>query len=228
MNITIEGDFLAKILAIDDEKNILTLIKNALRKDGHEVVCISEPIKLELNEIKKYDLVLLDVMMPDIDGFTLCEKIRNITDVPIIFLTAKTLENDILKGLSIGGDDYLLKPFNIKELRARIVAHLRRENREKKNAILVSGVLIDLNGKEIFIKDDKVYLTKTEYEICEFLARNKGVVFTKEQIYTQIFGYDGESDNVTIAVHIKNIRGKFERFNVFPIETIWGIGYRWE
>lgn len=224
----IEGDILGKILAIDDEHNILILIRNALKKDGHEVIGVSNPKEINFNEIKKYDLILLDVMMPEIDGFTLCEEIRKITDAPIIFLTAKTLEEDVLQGLSIGGDDYLLKPFNINELRARIGAHLRREKREKKNAMLVSGVFINLSSKEIFVEDRKIDLTKTEYGVCEFLAKNRGQVFTKEQIYVAIFGYDGESDSATIAVHIKNIRMKFEKVNMAPIETIWGIGYKWE
>ena len=224
----IEGDILGKILAIDDEHNILILIRNALKKDGHEVIGVSNPKEINFNEIKKYDLILLDVMMPEIDGFTLCEEIREITDAPIIFLTAKTLEEDVLQGLSIGGDDYLLKPFNINELRARIGAHLRREKREKKNAMLVSGVFINLSSKEIFVEDRKIDFTKTEYGVCEILAKNRGQVFTKEQIYVAIFGYDGESDSATIAVHIKNIRMKFEKVNMAPIETIWGIGYKWE
>lgn len=224
----IEGDILGKILAIDDEHNILILIRNALKKDGHEVIGVSNPKEINFNEIKKYDLILLDVMMPEIDGFTLCEEIREITDAPIIFLTAKTLEEDVLQGLSIGGDDYILKPFNINELRARIGAHLRREKREKKNAMLVSGVFINLSSKEIFVEDRKIDFTKTEYGVCEFLAKNRGQVFTKEQIYVAIFGYDGESNSATIAVHIKNIRMKFQKVNMAPIETIWGIGYKWE
>ncbi|CAM2889117.1 response regulator transcription factor [Hathewaya histolytica] len=219
---------MGKILAIDDERNILILIRNALKKDGHEVIGVSNPKEINFNEIKKYDLILLDVMMPKIDGFTLCEEIREITDAPIIFLTAKTLEEDVLQGLSIGGDDYLLKPFNINELRARIGAHLRREKREKKNAMLLSGVFINLSSKEICVEDRKIDFTKTEYGVCEFLAKNRGQVFTKEQIYVAIFGYEGESDSVTIAVHIKNIRMKFEKVNMAPIETIWGVGYKWE
>lgn len=218
---------MAKILAIDDEVSILMLIKNTLKKDGHEVTQINDPLKLSINNLHKYDLILMDVMMPNIDGFTLCEKIRETTDSPIIFLTAKTLEEDILKGLSIGGDDYLLKPFNIAELRARITAHLRRERREKKNALNLSDIIINLNSKEILVYDEKILFTKTEYGICEFLAKNRGMVFTKEQIYTEIFGYNGESDDSTIAVHIKNIRKKFEKYTVSPIETIWGIGYKW-
>src|SRR3712207_8143747 len=110
----IEGDILGKILAIDDEHNILILIRNALKKDGHEVIGVSNPKEINFNEIKKYDLILLDVMMPEIDGFTLCEEIREITDAPIIFLTAKTLEEDVLQGLSIGGDDYFFKTFYLK------------------------------------------------------------------------------------------------------------------
>ena len=131
---------MARILAIDDDAGILTLIKNALRKDGHEVTCLSEVTEDLVNRLSFYDLILLDVMMPGIDGFTFCQKIRAYVDCPILFLTAKSLEEDVDYGFSLGADDYIKKPFSIVELRARIHAHLRREQREKSQCFSVCDV----------------------------------------------------------------------------------------
>lgn len=149
-------------------------------------------------------------------------------DCPIVFLTAKAVENDITYGLGLGADDYLLKPFRIPELRARVNAHLRREQRERHVCLSFERIKIDLSAKEILIDNDAISLTKSEYLICEYLARNKGQVFSREQIYEAVFGFDGESDNSTVATHIKNIRAKLCDYNVQPITTVWGIGYKWE
>lgn len=178
--------------------------------------------------LSHYDLIILDVMMPDIDGFSYCKKIRDLIDCPLLFLTAKIMENDITYGLGLGADDYLTKPFRIAELRARVNAHLRRENRERHNTLNFDRIKIDLSEKEIRIDNQTVVFTKSEYLICEYLARNKGQVFSKEQIYEAVFGFDGESDNSTISTHIKNIRAKFAKVNIQPILTVWGIGYKWD
>jgi two-component system, OmpR family, lantibiotic biosynthesis response regulator NisR/SpaR len=222
-----EGDILAKILVIDDEKDILTLIKNVLSKDNHFVVTVDNAINLSSGDFIGYDLILLDVMMPDIDGFTLCKKIRDIVDCPIIFLTAKTMESDIMFGLGIGADDYITKPFSVGELKARVNAHIRREQRERHNFLVVSDIKFNLLSKEVFVDNKKIPFTKSEYAICEYLARNHGQVFSKENIYEGVFGYDGESNSSVIAEHIKNIRAKLAVFDVNPIETVWGIGYKW-
>ncbi len=219
---------MAKILVIDDERDILVLVKNVLAKDAHVVTIVSCAKEISVNEYTKYDLILLDVMMPDIDGFELCKKIRDLVDCPILFLTAKTMESDIMFGLGIGGDDYITKPFGTGELRARVNAHLRREKREKLNMISVSGMKFNLASKEIVAQDKKVPMTKSEYAICEFLVRNRGQVFTKEQIYEAVYGYERESDSSGIAEHVKNIRSKLAVFELSPIETVWGIGYKWE
>lgn len=219
---------MANILVIDDEEMILQLIKNGLEKDGHIVEVYSSAKKVPYKTLNYYDLIILDVMMPDIDGFTFCQTIRNQVDCPVMFLTAKIMENDITYGLAIGADDYLTKPFRIAELRARINAHLRRENREKHSAINFEKIKIDLSAKEIRVDNNVIPFTKSEYLICEYLARNKGQVFSREQIYEAVFSYDGESDNLTISTHIKNIRSKFYKENVQPITTVWGIGYKWE
>ena len=220
---------MARLLVIDDEKAILDLVKNSLEKDGHIVTVCESVADVTINTLKNYDLILLDIMMPDVDGFMFCKKIRGIVDCPILFLTAKVMETDIIYGLGIGADDYITKPFRIGELRARVTAHLRRERREHHNTLgFEQEIKFDLSSKELFIKGKKVDLTKSEYEICEYLARNRGQVFTKEQIYEAVFGFDGNSDNSTIATHIKNIRGKLAEYGVTPINTVWGVGYRWE
>ena len=219
---------MSNILVIDDEEMILQLIKNGLQKDGHTVSVYSSAMQVSLDTLSHYDLIILDVMMPDIDGFSYCKKIRDLIDCPLLFLTAKTMENDITYGLGLGADDYLTKPFRIAELRARVNAHLRRENRERHNTLNFDRIKIDLSEKEIKIDNQIIVFTKSEYLICEYLARNKGQVFSKEQIYEAVFGFDGESDNSTISTHIKNIRAKFAKVNIQPILTVWGIGYKWD
>lgn len=220
---------MARLLVIDDEKAILDLVKNGLEKDGHIVTICESVADVTISTLKNYDLILLDIMMPDVDGFMFCKKIRGIVDCPILFLTAKVMETDIIYGLGIGADDYITKPFRIGELRARVTAHLRRERREHHNTLgFEQEIKFDLSSKELFIKGKKVDLTKSEYEICEYLARNRGQVFTKEQIYEAVFGFDGNSDNSTIATHIKNIRSKLAGYGITPINTVWGVGYRWE
>lgn len=220
-------DKVAKILAVDDEPDILALIKNSLQKDNHVVMTAANVDEVDLNIITDYDLILLDVMMPGIDGFTFCRKIRGIVDCPILFLTAKTMETDIMNGLGLGADDYIAKPFGTGELRARVNAHLRREQREKHSILCASGVRFDLSAKEVSINNKIIPLTKGEYNICEFLAKNRGQVFSRDQICEAIYGPGWESDPSTIAEHIKNIRAKLAVYNLSPISTVWGIGYKW-
>ena len=219
---------MAKILVIDDEPDILALIKNILHKDNHLVTTVVNPEKILTSEFSNFDLILLDVMMPGMDGFTFCKENRDIVDCPIIFLTAKTMEADIMYGLGLGADDYITKPFGMGEFRARVNAYLRRENREKHSSLCISGVKFNLSGKEILVDDKKIPFTKSEYNICEFLARNKGQVFSKDKIYEGVYGYDGESDSSAITEHVKNIRAKLAVFKLLPIETVWGIGYKWK
>lgn len=219
---------MAMILAVDDELSILELIKNGLQKDGHMVTGYSSAEQVPLDKLNRYDLIILDIMMPGTDGFLFCDKIRGLVDCPILFLTAKTMENDITFGLGLGADDYLTKPFRIAELRARINAHLRREQRERHSCLTFDRIKIDLGAKKVIVDGSSVPLTKSEYLICEYLARNRGQVFSREQIYEAVFSLDGESDNSTIATHIKNIRAKLNTLDVQPITTVWGIGYKWE
>lgn len=218
---------MANILAVDDDPAILALIQNILRKDGHAVTAITEPGKLFNLQLGRFDLILLDVMMPGIDGFMLCRIIRDRIDCPILFLTAKSMESDIMAGLNEGADDYLLKPFGAGELRARITAHLRRENRPKHSALCLGDIRFDLSAKTVTVNGRTVPFTKGEYDICEFLARNRGQVFSKEKIYETVFGFDATGEGSAVAEHIKNIRAKFSAEQVLPIETVWGIGYKW-
>lgn len=218
---------MARILAIDDDIAILTLIKNTLKREGHDVTCVSKITDSLKESLSYYDLILLDVMMPETDGFTFCEEIRCFVDCPIMFLTARGLEDDVDYGFSLGADDYIKKPFSIVELRARIAAHLRREQREKHQSFSVSNIHFFLLKKEIWVDNQKLPFTKSEYEISLLLAKNHGQIFSKEHIYEQVFGYDGESDITAITEHIKNIRKKFAAVSAAPIETVWGIGYKW-
>lgn len=220
---------MAKILAVDDEKDILVLIQNILRRDQHQVHTLSQVNAESLDVFSGYDLILLDVMMPGMDGFELCEKIRPLVDCPILFLTAKTEEEAIVKGLLTGGDDYISKPFGVLELSARVNAHLRRERREKyETKRVISGFLFHFDSKEVFIHDQKLNLTKNEFKICELLAQHKGRTFTREEIYDHVYGLEGNALYSTITEFIRTIRKKCKEHNRDPIKTVWGVGYRWE
>lgn len=217
-----------KILVIDDDKAIGILIKNALEKEGMIVDIMQEALNLDISLLSNYNLLLLDIMMPGIDGLSFCRKYRELIDCPIIFITAKTMQQDLVDALAFGGDDYIKKPFSIVELRSRVKAHLRREKRERKQTLLLDDVIFDLKQKSVSYQGTLLPLTRTEYAICELLARNRHQVFTLEDILERILGYDSESDITSIRVHIKNIRLKFNKYTTCPIKTIWGLGYKWD
>ena len=219
---------MASILAVDDEPGILDMIKSILMKDGHHITCVTDPTSLDYTKVNSFDLILLDVMMPEIDGFSLCQKLRNQVDCPIVFLTAKSEEDSLVNGLALGADDYICKPFGVMELRARVSAHLRREKREHSVRISLERSCFHISAKQFTVENTVVPFTKGEYAICEFLARNQGQVFSKEQILEKVFGFDSESNENTIVTHIKNIRNKLQVFDYAPIKTIWGVGYKWE
>ena len=148
-------------------------------------------------------------------------------DCPILFITARTQEGDIVQGLSYGADDYICKPFGVKELQARVAAHLRRESRERHHKLSLGDFQFDLSAQELYVENQLLDLTKSEYGICQFLAENKGQVFSKEQIYTYLYGYGDKGSPTAVAEHIKNIRAKLKDVGQNPIETVWGIGYKW-
>jgi len=224
-----------KILVIDDEKEIVSFIKEALEMEGYYIITAYDGNEALTKITSNPDLILLDIMMPNIDGYEFCRKIREEIQCPILFLSAKQGELDKIKALSIGGDDYITKPFSLKELRARVAAHLRREERYNKNNIRESklsfgDLCLDITNHKIAIKNILINLTKKEFEIVELLAMNSGQIFSKERIYESLWGYDAEGDSSTIAEHVKNIRAKFKEIDnkTEYISTVWGVGYRWE
>lgn len=222
---------MANILAIDDDVAILRLVRKMLELKKHKVTTLQSIKDITIEEINKYNLILLDVMMPGEDGFKICKKIRPLIDIPIIFMTAKSDENSIIQGLSIGGDDYIVKPFSIHEVNARIESHLRREARPKrgaKNVFIDGDILIDLEAKKVIIQGMEVSITKTQYRICELLALHKGRTFSKEDIYESVYSMESDSQISTIVEHIRVIRKKIAQFNLAPINTVWGVGYIWE
>ena len=190
---------------------------------------------IELSK-KQPDLIILDIMMPGTDGFEVCRAIRDEVLCPIIFLSARQSETDKVRGLTLGGDDYVTKPFGLRELMARIDANLRREKRsqyinaEHKRSKLYFGTLcLYLKERAVKIEGSRIDLTRREYDIVELLALHAGQVFSREQIYEKVWGYDSEGDSATVVERIKNIRAKFAA--VTPgreyISTVWGIGYKW-
>lgn len=217
-----------KILVVDDEQDICKLLKEYLEMEGYLVYTGKNG--MEAMESLKYqpDMIILDVNMPDLDGYTVCEKIRDYVDCPILFLTARTEEHDRVSGFKAGGDDYIVKPFSIDEMLARIEAHLRREERkQQKSNVYISGNLtIDFSGRQVLMDGADVGLTKTEFSIVELLITHSGQVFEKEQIYETVRGFDGEADASIIAEHVRRIRQKIDKKEKH-IETVWGVGYKW-
>ena len=166
-------------------------------------------------------------MMPGMDGFELCRIVRERTDAPIVFLTAKAAEEDAVFGLGVGADDYVRKPFGAAELRAKVAAHLRREKRERVYALAFGDVRLDLAARELYVGEARVALTKTEFDVCEFLARHPGQVFSRDQIVEGVLGWGAESDAATISVHVSNARAKLKAAGAEPVQTVWGVGYKW-
>ena len=218
-----------KILVVDDDKELVKMLCSYFNMKQYKTITATDGMEA-LNKIKmKPDIILLDINMPRMDGIEVCRLIRSKVLCPILFLTARVDEDDKINGLLSGGDDYITKPFRIQELRARVAAHLRREKREHHSTLSFEpDIRFDLSAKVLYVSEQPVPLTKSEYSICEYLAKNRGQVFTKEQIYEAVFGFDGIGDNSTISTHIKNIRAKLEHFKISPISTVWGIGYKWE
>ena len=220
---------MSNILLLEDDLSLINGLSFAFKKQGFELN-IARTLKEaeELWTVGKYDLLVLDVSLPDGSGFEFCKRVRLTSKVPIIFLTASDEETSIIMGLDIGGDDYITKPFGIGELRARVAAHIRRENREKTHTICIGEVRFSMQERKIYVQEHELVFTKAEYTICEFLALNHGQVFSKERILEHVFGFDGDSNSSAITEHVKNIRAKFQKFGINPIETVWGIGYRWK
>ena len=219
-----------KILIIDDDTELLKMLKKYFEIKKYEVITAENGLE-GLQKIKlQPDIILLDVNMPNLDGIEVCRRVRDKVDCPILFLTARVEEQDVVNGFSSGGDDYILKPFRLKELDARITAHLKRETRrkEKTEGCFQGELCIDYQAKTVQIHADYLELTKSEYGIIEFLTMNPGMVFDKERIYERVCGYDAEGDSRVVTELIRRIRKKIQQYTENKyIETVWGMGYRW-
>ena len=221
-----------KILVVDDEALLVKGIRFNLKSDGYEVITGSNGQEaVELTKSESPDLVVLDVMMPVMDGLTACGKIREFSDVPIILLTAKADDMDKLIGFDHGADDYLTKPFNILELKARIRAMLRRtggnEKKEAGNRLVGGNITLDLDARNAYKGSELVVLTAKEFDVIEFLMRNAGRVYSREALLDTIWAYEYRSDIRTVDVHIRRLREKLEENPAEPrhILTTWGVGY---
>lgn len=219
-----------KIMLVDDEKGIVSIMQNYFEMVGFQVVTAYSG-KEALKKIScQPDIVLLDINMPDINGLTVCQSIREHITCPILFLTARIETADKIKGFSVGADDYIVKPFDLDELGARVAAHLRRENRKQEQSIVkfFDGLTIDYTKRKITIDGSSVFLSKKEYDIVELLSLNAGQVFDRERIYEAVWGLECDGNSDTIMEHIRKIRAKFAALTLHSyIETVWGVGYKW-
>lgn len=219
-----------KLLAADDEEEICRMLKDYFEMLGYAVYTANSGKEALDLLYTQPDLILLDVNMPGMDGLDLCRRIRDSVNVPILFLTAKIEEQDRVEGFLAGADDYILKPFSMEELQARVMAHLRREARrtDRKNVMNTGPVLVDYADRKVRVQGNEVSLTKTEFDILELLSKNRGRIFDKETIYEKLWGYDKEGNSESITEHIRRIRKKIgAHTGQEVIETVWGVGYRW-
>ena len=219
-----------KILIIDDEKMMTELLSDHLQESGYETMEANSAWEgIALLE-RKPDLIILDINMPGIDGLELCRIIRGHVSCPILFVTARITEQDKINGLQYGGDDYITKPFSLKELSARVAAHLRRdERRGERHSVLTSGELVvDLSDRTVSCRGGEIPFSRKEFDIIEFLMTNANQVFDRERIYEELWGYDAEGDSGVVKEHIRKISGKLrEAVGEEYIETVWGVGYKW-
>ena len=221
-----------KILVVDDEELLVKGIRFNLQNDGFEVITGSNGLQaVQLTQTQTPDLIVLDVMMPEMDGLTACSKIREFSNIPIILLTAKTDDMDKLIGFDSGADDYLTKPFNILELKARIRALLRRagavEKKSESNMLTIGAISLDLDARNAYRSGTLVDLTAKEFDVIEFLMRNPNRVYSRESLLDTIWAFEYRSDIRTVDVHIRRLREKLEENPAEPnyIMTKWGVGY---
>lgn len=219
-----------KILLVDDEKGVVDMMKDYFELSGYQVMTAYSGAEALKKIQLQPDIILLDINMPDIDGLAVCQNIREHITCPILFLTARIETEDKIKGFSVGGDDYIVKPFDLDELGARVAAHLRRENRKQEHSTLrfFGDMAIDYTKREVTISGTLVALSKKEFDIVELLSVNAGQVFDRERIYELVWGIDGDGNSDTIMEHIRKIRAKLAAQTLHSyIETVWGCGYRW-
>ena len=226
---------MSKILIIEDDNAIAEIERDYLEINGFEVSIETDGVSGMNTALKGgFQLILLDLMLPKIDGFTVCRRLREQLDIPILMVTAKKEDIDKIRGLGIGADDYIVKPFSPGELVARVQAHIAAYNRLKGGTqeiqpeITVGAVRINPKSHRVFVKDKEISLKNKEYELLLFMVTNADMVFDKETLYERIWGADALGDNATVAVHINRLREKIEDDPSDPhyIETVWGAGYR--
>ena len=228
---------MSRILIIEDEEAIADLEKDYLELSDFQVhIENSGDTGLAAALAEEFDLIILDLMLPGIDGFEICKRIREDKDVPILMVSAKKDDIDKIRGLGLGADDYLTKPFSPSELVARVKAHMARYNRlvgshmKENDVVEIRGIRIDKTARRVFVDGEERNFTTKEFDLLTFLAENPNHVFTKEEIFREIWDMDSIGDIATVTVHIKKIREKIETDTSKPqyIETIWGVGYRFK
>ena len=228
---------MSKILIIEDEIAIADLEKDYLELSGFEVATENAgDIGLKRALEEEFDLIVLDLMLPGLDGFEVCRQIRQKKDIPVIMVSAKKDDIDKIHGLGLGADDYMTKPFSPSELVARVKAHMSRYNRlvntsQKQNDVIeIRGIRIDKTARRVYIDGEEKNFTTKEFDLLTFLAENPNHVYTKEELFREIWDMDSIGDIATVTVHIKKIREKIEYDSANPqyIETIWGVGYRFK
>lgn len=229
---------MSKILIIEDEEAIADLEKDYLELSGYEAVVESRGdtgLRRALEE--EFDLVVLDLMLPEIDGFEICKRIREVKDIPVVMVSAKKDDIDKIRGLGLGADDYLTKPFSPSELVARVKAHLSRYERlvgaaggRNSDIIEIRGLKIDKSARRVWVDGVEKNFTTKEFDLLTFLAENPNHVYSKEELFRRIWNMDSVGDIATVTVHIKKLREKIEFDSQNPqyIETIWGVGYRFK
>ncbi|MFC0558886.1 response regulator transcription factor [Halalkalibacter alkalisediminis] len=219
------------ILVVDDETELLELVTSFLEKESYNVLTAQSGLEaLQLMETYLIDLVVLDVMMDEMDGFIACEKIREVSQVPIIMLTARSGEEDKIKGLKMGADDYIVKPFSPRELIARVEATLRRSQglQAPTNRLRIFELELDKIGRMIYINREPINVTRKEYDLLLFLMEHHGRVFSREHLHERIWGMDSQMGTLrTVDTHIKTLRLKLKSAERF-IKTVWGVGYKFE
>ena len=228
---------MSKILIVEDEEAIADLEKDYLEMSGYEVMIENDGTKgLETAMNSEADLIILDLMLPGVDGYDICKQVREKKNIPIIMVSAKKDDIDKIRGLGLGADDYMTKPFSPSELVARVKAHLSRYERlissnQKSNDIVeIRGIKIDKTARRVYVNGEEKIFTTKEFDLLTFLAENPNHVFTKEELFREIWDMDSIGDIATVTVHIKKIREKIEFDTSKPqyIETIWGVGYRFK
>ncbi|MHB1392990.1 MAG: response regulator transcription factor [Clostridia bacterium] len=220
-----------RVLLVEDEEKMRELIKIAFKKENFETIEATEGKQgLNLFKTNQVDIVILDIMLPEIDGWTVCREIRRMSNIPIILLTARGEEFDKLFGFELGADDYIVKPFSPKELIARVKALLRRseiKSNDSASYFQVGDIIINRLSREVTVKEKQIILTNKEYELLYFLATNPKIVFTREQLLLKVWGYEQYGDPRTVDTHVKKLREKLGDYSSY-ISTMWGVGYKLE